>query len=71
MPGREGERGKERREGDRGKEGKREKVPINFSLEKQDSTSLIPRSYITPDSVLGMRLTLFIAYVCIQELQCK
>ena len=56
--------------GEREKE-RRGEVPINFFLEKQDSTSLIPRSYIIPDLVLGMRLRLFIAYVCIQELQCK
>ena len=63
-----GEREKERRGGGGTRRGE---VSINFFFEKQDSTSLIPRSYIIPDLVLGMRLRLFIAYVCIQELQCK
>ena len=66
-----GEREKERRGGGGGGGTRRGEVSINFFFEEQDSTSLIPRSYIIPDLVLGMRLRLFIAYVCIQELQCK
>ena len=51
--------------GKRGRVRGGEKICINFFLEEQGSTSLIPWPYILPGSVLGMRLRLFIAYVCI------